>query len=165
MRKKNPTAARGYVENSLLQGEGIYGTGNVHWAILVMPFIVAAVGTALVTKFITFMEMPEHSRWWLLTILFPSLFLVEAMVYYATTEAAVTSARVISKTGWIGRKTDEISLAKVESILMDQSIVGRIFNFGTITVIGTGGNKVILRGLAKPMEFRTTVQAVAMNGV
>lgn len=75
-----------------------------------------------------------------------------------TTEMAVTSKRIIYKTGLISRKTTELMLAKVESVQVDQSITGRIFGFGRVDVSGTGSNSATFKGVVKPMEFRIAVQ-------
>jgi hypothetical protein len=53
-------------------------------------------------------------------------------------------------------------LPKVEAIQVDQGILGRIFNYGTITIVGTGGTKEPFRGIAKPLEFRRQVQGATI---
>jgi hypothetical protein len=56
-------------------------------------------------------------------------------------EWLLTSRRVIIKVGLISRRTIEMNLERIESIGVDQGIFGRIFGYGTITMIGTGGTK------------------------
>src|SRR5205085_6129586 len=63
-----------------------------------------------------------------------------AAIRRATTELAVTDRRVIYKSGLFSRHTLEMNRSKVESVDVDQSILGRIFSFGTIIVRGTGGS-------------------------
>ena len=82
------------------------------------------------------------------------VFLVIAYIRYQSTELAVTTKRVIVKHGFIRRNTVEINLNKVESIQVDQGILGRMFNFGTLIVAGTGTSHAPLAGIAAPMEFR-----------
>jgi uncharacterized membrane protein YdbT with pleckstrin-like domain len=74
-----------------------------------------------------------------------------------TSEFAVTNKRVIVKVGLISRRTLELNLSKVESIGVDQGIIGRIFGYGTIIIIGTGGTKERFRGIADPLGFRKAV--------
>ena len=71
---------------------------------------------------------------------------------------AVTNKRVIIKVGLISRRTAELNLNKVENIGVNQSILGRILNYGTITVVGTGGTHEQFRWVASPIEFRRAVQ-------
>lgn len=82
------------------------------------------------------------------------IFLVMAFVRYKTTELAITSKRVIVKIGFIQRRTVEININKVESIQVDQAILGRIFNFGTLVISGAGNPQAPITGISAPMEFR-----------
>ena len=75
----------------------------------------------------------------------------------ATSEFAVTNRRVIIKVGLISRRTVELKLEKIESIGVDQTIMGRIFGYGTITVKGTGGTSEPFSGIARPLAFRKAV--------
>jgi uncharacterized membrane protein YdbT with pleckstrin-like domain len=84
--------------------------------------------------------------------------LIRAYVYYMTSEYGVTNKRVLIKTGWIQRRSLEIMLDKVEGVLVDQTITGRIFNYGEITIIGTGGTKDSFPFIPGPMHFRQVVQ-------
>lgn len=123
-----------YVEGALVEGERIVHAGRISlWSlwhliglgILLLP----AFGLGLIL-------------------------LVVAYVRYQSTELAVTTRRVIVKHGFIRRRTVEINLSKVESIQVDQAVMGRFFNFGTLIVAGTGTSHAPLAGIAAPMEFR-----------
>lgn len=70
------------------------------------------------------------------------------------TEIAITNKRVIAKFGFISRRTVEINLNKVESIQVDQTLVGRVFNFGTVIISGAGNPVAPIPGVAHPLEFR-----------
>ena len=74
-------------------------------------------------------------------------------------EFAVTNRRVIVKLGFISRRTIEINLSKVESVEVNQDIFGRLFNYGTITVIGTGGTHEPFALINDPLAFRRAVQS------
>ena len=75
-----------------------------------------------------------------------------------TSEFAITNKRVIMKVGLIRRKALEMNLSKIESVNVDQTIMGRILGYGTITVIGTGGTRESFARISKPMEFRRVFQ-------
>ena len=79
---------------------------------------------------------------------------LSAWLVYRSTELAVTNKRIIVKAGLIQRNTIEMFLEKVESIQVDQGICGRILDFGSITISGTGGDKSPVRDVAQPLEFR-----------
>jgi uncharacterized membrane protein YdbT with pleckstrin-like domain len=82
---------------------------------------------------------------------------IAPLVARATSEFAVTNRRVIIKVGLVSRKTVELNLEKVESIGVEQTILGRLLGHGTIVVVGTGGTKEPFRGIADPMGFRRAV--------
>jgi uncharacterized membrane protein YdbT with pleckstrin-like domain len=82
------------------------------------------------------------------------IFWVLAYVRYKTTELAITTRRVIVKHGFIRRRTVEININKVESIQVDQEILGRMFNFGTLVIAGAGDPQAPIAGISSPMAFR-----------
>ncbi len=82
---------------------------------------------------------------------------IAPLVARATSEVAVTNRRVIIKVGLVSRRTVELNLEKVESIGVEQTVLGRILGYGTIVVVGTGGTKEPFRRIADPMGFRRAV--------
>jgi len=82
-----------------------------------------------------------------------------------TTEISVTNKRIISKVGIFNRSTMELRLDKIESIKVDQGIMGRILNFGSITIAGTGGDKTPLESIADPLQFQKQFMSVADKGI
>jgi uncharacterized membrane protein YdbT with pleckstrin-like domain len=92
------------------------------------------------------------------------IFLVIAYVRYKSVELAVTTKRIIVKHGFIRRQTVEINLSKVESIQVEQGLLGRLFNFGTLIVSGTGTSHAPLVGIAEPMGFRKAFIEAQGNG-
>lgn len=96
------------------------------------------------------------------------VFWVLAYVRYKTTELAITTKRVIVKHGFIRRRTVEININKVESIQVDQEILGRMFNFGTLVIAGAGDPQAPIAGISSPMAFRKAfieAQDQAKSGV
>lgn len=93
-------------------------------------------------------------------VLSPVLFLVglvllvRAWLIRVSTELAITTKRVIAKTGFIRRNTVELNHAKVESFNVNQGIAGRIFGFGTVSINGTGGVRTPIRTIKDPLQFR-----------
>jgi len=84
--------------------------------------------------------------------------LVFAFINYFSSEFGVTNKRVLIKTGFMGTHSFEMLLAKVEAIGVDQTLVQKIFNYGTIVISGTGGSKEKLPQIKGPFEFRRQVQ-------
>jgi uncharacterized membrane protein YdbT with pleckstrin-like domain len=80
--------------------------------------------------------------------------LLWVFIKYKTTEIAITNKRVISKVGLISRQTIEMNLQKIESIQVDQSVTGRIFNYGSLVISGGGTPQAPIHGISNPMAFR-----------
>ena len=82
------------------------------------------------------------------------IFLLAAVVRYTTTELAFTNKRVIAKFGFISRRTVELNLPKVESMQVNQGVLGRIFDYGTLVISGAGNPQAPIPGISSPMSFR-----------
>ena len=89
------------------------------------------------------------------------LFWLWAWIVYSTTELAITNKRVIAKTGLIQRHTIEIFLEKVESIQVDQGVLGRLFNFGSVVISGTGVHSAPFKSISDPLSLRKNFMMAA----
>ncbi|MDK6075568.1 PH domain-containing protein [Massilia varians] len=83
------------------------------------------------------------------------IFWAIAFINVKTTELVITNKRVIAKFGLISRKTVELKNSKVESVQVDQSIMGRVLNFGSIVVAGAGGPQAPIPNISAPLQFRS----------
>jgi uncharacterized membrane protein YdbT with pleckstrin-like domain len=79
---------------------------------------------------------------------------LRAFIRRASTELAVTDQRVIYKTGLLSRHTLEMNRAKVESVTVDQTLLGRMFGQGTVTVRGIGSAFEPIPNISDPLTFR-----------
>ena len=87
------------------------------------------------------------------------LWLAAGLIRRNSTELAVTDHRVIAKFGFVRRSTIELNLAKVESIRVEQTVLGRMFGYGSVLVTGTGSTLEPIPYIADPIKFRQAVQA------
>jgi uncharacterized membrane protein YdbT with pleckstrin-like domain len=51
-----------------------------------------------------------------------------------------------------------MNLSKIESVNVDQSFEGRMFGYGSITIIVTSGTRETFHNISKPIEFRKAFQ-------
>jgi uncharacterized membrane protein YdbT with pleckstrin-like domain len=84
---------------------------------------------------------------------------VTAWFHRWTTETDVTNMRVVHKAGFIKRRTFEMSLDKVESVDVNQSILGRLMNYGDVTIQGVGEGTQTITTIARPLSFRSAITA------
>jgi uncharacterized membrane protein YdbT with pleckstrin-like domain len=151
----------GYVENNLMPGEEVTYRAHLHWVIYLRSVLIALLGLALV---IAGLWRPDFN---VLAYLGAGVLAVAFLVWFVqwvksrTSEFAVTNKRVIIKVGLIRRDTLELLLSKVESIGVDQTVTGRIVGYGNIVVVGTGGTREPFKNIARPLDFRKHVQALA----
>ena len=89
------------------------------------------------------------------------LFWLWAWITYATTELAITNKRVIAKSGLIQHRTIEMFLEKIESIQVDQSVLGRLFDFGSVIISGTGVHSAPFRNISDPLALRKNFMMAA----
>ncbi len=82
----------------------------------------------------------------------------ERLIKKWTTEIVVTSFRFIVKTGWIARKSQEVSLDKIEEINLDQTFWGRIWGYGTLNIRGTGIGDIQLPNIDDPVGLHKALQ-------
>lgn len=90
-----------------------------------------------------------------------TLFIAPLIDLY-TDEFAITNKRVIIKTGLISRKTFEMNHSKIESVNVDQSVLGRILGYGTISIVGSGGTKEVFPKIKNPLRFRKKFQELSI---
>lgn len=85
-------------------------------------------------------------------------FIIKNLIIYFTTEYGITNTRTISKEGLIRRHIEEINLSSIESINVNQTIIGRILNYGTIIISGRGSSKVIFKDIDNVVEVRKLIK-------
>jgi uncharacterized membrane protein YdbT with pleckstrin-like domain len=73
-------------------------------------------------------------------------------------EVAVTTDRFVKKTGFVSITTEEVSLDKIEEVNVDESILGRIFGYGTVSVHGTGAGDISVDLVTDPVGLRRQIQ-------
>jgi uncharacterized membrane protein YdbT with pleckstrin-like domain len=152
----------GYAEKVLQPGETIVYRARLHWIIYLAGLfflilaVVAAVGAVALnndTLRIGFLVAA------LIALAIGLFHMVRAWIGQASTEIIVTSRRIIYKTGFISRNTLEMNLDKVESVLVQQGLAGRMLNYGTVIVRGVGAGLEPVSRVARPLELHRRVSA------
>jgi len=141
-----------YIEKNLMSGENILYRSKLHWIVFLWPVLWFA---AAIIVFVKGGDTVAVGGFFILMALITG---IASFIGYATSEFGVTNKRVIVKVGFIRRNSLEVLLNKVEGIQVSQGILGRILDFGSITVSGTGGTKDPFHKIDAPLEFRKKVQ-------
>jgi uncharacterized membrane protein YdbT with pleckstrin-like domain len=150
-----------YVRKVLLPGEQVVYETRLHWLVFGRAILVLLLALALA---IGAFYAPSGAG---PILLLPAavvaavglLLFLAAALRRAGTALAVTDQRVVMKQGLIARHTIEMNRSKVESVDVDQTLLGRILGYGTVRVRGTGGSLEPIALVGDPLTFRSHITA------
>lgn len=149
-----------YVTSVLQPGEKVLHVGNLHWigywraltcAILAIAFVILRPANT-----------PGADAFWIIAagiFLVAAAFAAQTAFHRWTQEIGVTDRRVIYKRGFVSRQTAEMNMDKIETVLVEQSLLGRLLGYGTITIQGTGASIEKLKNMADPIGLRSSITA------
>jgi len=141
-----------YIQKTLLLEEKILYYTKPHYVV----FYPVLLWLVLAAWFLTSSIVPVIFGYLLLLMCLFSC--ISELIAYNCSEYVITNKRIIMKTGFIHRRSLELFLDRIEGIYVEQSIVGRIFGFGTVIVGGIGGTKDSFFYIPNPIEFRNKMQ-------
>jgi hypothetical protein len=158
-----------YIEKNLVPGETLVYQTRLHWVVMLWHIVLSVLllefpALGLLYYAFSHEQQLEPRTLHLMQGGGIALLLISGIIISAgalrrsATEMAVTNRRVVVKTGLAARKTIEMLLNKIESIEVNESGMGRVLGYGSITLIGTGGTSEPFHLMAKPLEFRNEVQ-------
>lgn len=157
-----------YIEKHLIVGETVQYQTKLHWIVMLghqgLAAFFVAVGVALlvfhwsanhgVASPSTALIWPAIASFFVAAILF-----VVGLIKRNATEMGITSKRVVVKTGLANRRTIELLLSRIESVVVEEPAMGRVLGYGTVIIRGTGGTPEVFEKIAHPLEFREQVQS------
>jgi len=151
-----------YIDEILQPGEKVLYSTNAHWIF----FLPAIIGWIVAGVLLVLSGMVPAGPPVLICLSLAAISAIAALYKTATawfhrwtTETDVTDLRIVHKTGFIQRQTFEMSLDKVESVDVSQSIPGRIFDYGDVTILGVGKSEEKIDTVASPLAFRNAITA------
>jgi uncharacterized membrane protein YdbT with pleckstrin-like domain len=147
-----------YIDRVLQRGEVVRYRGSVSPAIYIPALIMACVGALIAGMSII---MPWPFGWFFVAIFLILAIMIATSCWFKrwTTELAVTDRRVIYARGFITRKSVEMNMRQIESVDVDQSVLGRLLDFGTVTIVGAGTTHEPIPDIDQPLVFRNAVTA------
>ena len=154
----------GYAEKVLQPGETIVYRARLHWTLYLVGILLMVAAVILAVAAVVLQD--ANLRIALIVAALIALFLglfqmLRAWFVVANTEIIVTSRRLIYKTGFISRDTVEMNLDKVESVLVEQGLIGRMLDFGTVIVRGVGSGLEPIQRVASPLQLHRMIGAPA----
>jgi uncharacterized membrane protein YdbT with pleckstrin-like domain len=139
-----------YIDDNLLPGEEVVYQTKLHPIIFAPAVLVVFVGFVIAVAF--------SQTIGLIVGVIGVVMGTVALIRYDSSEFAVTNRRIIAKFGALGRNSLDVQLNRVEGIDVEQSALGRLFDYGTIGVRGVGGSEDLFPGIAAPLDLRKQVE-------
>lgn len=130
-----------YIEESQSSGEEVVALFRLHW----------------------FSRLPM-ALWIILALPTLGLTLILAgyeFVRLRCIEQGLTNKRVVFKKGIISRSTEEMKLKSVETVEIEQGVLGRLFGYGDVKVTGRGISDVVFKGVADPIAVKKQIESVS----
>lgn len=139
-----------YVKRNLLQDEKILFQTGKHW-IVFFPVLIW-LGLAYFVYYSSLVNILA-----LIPLAFAFWYFLVACIEFFFSEYAVTSHRVFMKEGLVWRTSVETLLSTVAKSELQQSILGRLFDYGQLIVFGFGGSNRF-SNIRHPAEFQRQLQ-------
>jgi hypothetical protein len=153
-----------YIDKSLGQGETIIARAHFHWIYVVTAWLCLLIPLVLLALAYSQTQGQSQTQ--------PDPYIIGALVLLAlgaivflrmmtrkwSVEIGVTSHRFVEKYGLLSMRTNEIALPNIEGVRVNQSILGRIFGYGTVRIEGTGVDSVTTPTIADPVGFVRAIQ-------
>lgn len=147
-----------YFDQSLANNEQIRYASSLSWYTQInsVMFAVFLLIVGLLSP--TFLSDIDHTGYVGLILIASFLFIVlKSFFIINSTELVLTNLKVAMKKGILNIKVFEINLHKIESVQVQQTLLGRIFNFGQIELHGMGGSPILINNIKDPTSFRRII--------
>ena len=145
-----------YLKKTLIVGEQMIICKHPHWVLFIHPITLIS-GVILLVSLVLFI-MGDHEFFLLIVSFISLVFVVYAYIKHICTEYAVTNKRVVCKTGFISIQTNELRKEKIENIIVNYSIMGRILGYGDLSFTGTGGSPVVFHKIGRPKSVKKKIE-------
>ena len=143
-----------YIDIHLMPGEQILHRGYMHK----MPIIIYSLAIAPIMLILFILLIALNSKGFAYLILIAWIgSIVMLRLALKRTEMAVTNKRVIIKKGIFATRSLELIISKIESVVVDKGLIGNMFDYGDVMIIGSGGTKELLKWVKSPVDFRNAV--------
>ncbi len=161
---KNSSNVTGTKERNI-----IYKT-KMHWIAYVKPTVSIIVSIFLILLYIIIfwgIQIPSFDFWGIINFIIPLILVlwiarsVISIIYYKLAKIYITNRGVTLETGILSKQIDDIELKKYEGMSIHQSFLGRVLNYGMLT-ISTGEISQSYQ-IEKPLIFRENILDLINN--
>ena len=147
-----------YITKNLTANETIQTTFNFHWIAKFNAWLIMFIGVMFLL-----ISLAADSNGMLYTGGAFVAFGAYMLLALYKTEQAVTSKRVVLKTGIIGRNTEEMRIEKIETVELKQGIIARMMGYGNVQITGTGNSRVLFRTVKNPAAVKVAIEEIVFG--
>lgn len=144
----------GLFEKNLLPDEQIIYSTKKHIIIFFTPLIWAIAAVILL-----FNTNPIIAKVALLFVAIAAITFINQYLEYITSGFAITNKRVMMKEGFFIRHANDLRLATISNMTVNQSLLGQFLDYGIVIINPFGGNNDTFADIAHPFEFQKQAQA------
>ncbi len=130
---------------------------KLHWILFLWPALLGFGALILGAQVYQLKEVA------LLLLVFALIWGVMTWITFHFSSLTIKKNQIILRTGMLVRQTVDISMAKIESIDVRQSIFGSLLGYGSLVITGTGGTRQAINLLAQPLTCRRYIEQL-MHG-
>ncbi|MEM6527587.1 MAG: PH domain-containing protein [Chloroflexota bacterium] len=141
-----------YIEENLILGEILAHKTRLHWWSMIRVSIRATIISFII---LGILALSTGTGIWF--ILLPFMILIpglSGLMRYLTTEIGITDRRILGKKGVIRRKITDLTIDKIETVEVEETIIGRLLGFQTLVIVGTGGTNTEFEMIPNAKRFR-----------
>ena len=155
--------ARHYIDSLLGEREKIIHTARQHWFILarnilaeilfILLIFVGAIIAGLTMQ--ATLPLPLIMLIGFVLMLIPIFTMTRDIMMWTNRQYLITNRRVIQMSGIINKNVTDSSLEKVNDLILTQSALGRVFNYGDIEILTAselGANN--FKRIENPVRFK-----------
>lgn len=143
-----------YPDKNLLQNEQVLFRTKKHIIIFFFPVVLAVI------SYFAYFSMSNQvilARIAWAPALVTLIFWINVYLEYITSKFVVTNRRVILQEGFFFRHSNDMRLNAIAQINVDQTLLGRILDYGILSLNTFGGTVDSFSMIAKPYYFQKAV--------
>jgi uncharacterized membrane protein YdbT with pleckstrin-like domain len=156
----------GYLESLMSETEKVLHVARKHWFILMRSILLEIFLILIIIAAMIFAGFQLQGKTWLPVVIIAGVALLiipiitgtRDILVWANHQFIVTNRRVMQITGIINKNVIDSSLEKVNDVKMEQSIFGRLFDYGDIQILTASELGVnLFRRIDDPIHFKTAM--------
>lgn len=148
----------GYLESLMGRHEGIVFKTRQHWLVVLRTILMNSLLSLLIIVGSVFLAslLGPWASVALLLLVFPLGKLALDLLNWWNEVYVVTNRRVIQLEGIVNKHSIDSSLEKVNDVVLEQSALGRLLDYGTVQILTASEIGVnLFERVARPVRFKT----------